>query len=456
MDEQKVAVENKLFDESVSNQKHIQNVFDKIPTSWYFTKLGELCSNKLGIIQTGPFGSQLHASDYKEVGVPVINPTHLGQNTITEDHLPFVAREDAERLARHYLAEGDILIGRRGDFGRNAYITVRQSGWLCGTGCLLIRLKNPKVDNHFLSYYLSTKQAQAYISQNAVGSIMPNINTTILSELPIALPTVSEQRIIARTLRTIQDAIQIWQREVDLERERKAALMQHLFTYGTRGEPTKQTEIGEMPESWQIISLGSKASLITKGSSPNWQGFEYSHQGIVFVRAQNVGWGRLELSDVAYLPEEFNIKEKKSIIRKGDLLITIAGTIGRSAVATEFVEGGNLNQAVAISRLIQDLMPSFVMSFLLTEMGQAQLRGRAKEVVQANLSLQDIAHLQVPFPSSDEQRSIVAGIDACVAKIAALEQEIKLLEELFRALLEELMTGRLSTIHRVAVPLPRP
>src|ERR1017187_8144034 len=106
---------------------------------WKIGVLRDFCSDELGAIQTGPFGSQLHASDYREVGIPVVNPTHLRLNGIDESNVPRIDKELADTLSRHYLREGDILISRRGEFSRYAYINSRYEGWLCGTGCLLVR-----------------------------------------------------------------------------------------------------------------------------------------------------------------------------------------------------------------------------------------------------------------------------------------------------------------------------
>ena len=115
-----------------------------------------------------------------------------------------------------------------------------------------------------------------------------------------------------------------------------------------------------------------------------------------------MGLGRLELSEVAYLPKEFNQKEKKSVLQKNDLLINIVGaSIGRAAVANDIVEGGTLSiKLVAIARLKQGVEPFFVMTFLLTLGGQFQLHKQKKDIARANLSLQDIKNLLIPLPST--------------------------------------------------------
>ena len=194
------------------------------------TSLGELCEDDLGIIQTGPFGSQLHASDYVQTGIPVVNPTHLGFNLIETERLPHVSEGLANSLSKHYLLEGDILISRRGDFSRFAYITSGEAGWLCGTGCMLVRLANPAIDNYFLALSMSLESVQNYLKQAAVGSIMPNLNTTILSQMPVVVPEIEEQRRIAEILRACETKVRALESEISLLHELLVAMLEELMT----------------------------------------------------------------------------------------------------------------------------------------------------------------------------------------------------------------------------------
>ncbi|MHC5827831.1 MAG: restriction endonuclease subunit S, partial [Nostoc sp.] len=123
-----------------------------------------------------------------------------------------------------------------------------------------------------------------------MGSIFKNLTTDIVKQFPIYLPPLSEQKTIAHNLRTIQKAKETRQRELELERERKAALMQYLFTYGTRNEPRKQTEIGEIPESWQVLKLG-QISQITSGGTPSRSNAKYWNGDIPWVKTGEVNYG---------------------------------------------------------------------------------------------------------------------------------------------------------------------
>lgn len=228
--ERKAALMQYLFTHGTCNEPSKKTKIGEIPQSWRIVMLGDLCLKGLGIIQTGPFGSQLHASDYESAGIPVVNPTHLRFNSIVDDAIPRISREKADCLSKHYLIEGDILISRRGDFSRYSYISQKYSGWFCGTGCLLIRLTHPEVDNYFLSILFSTEVIQNYLKLNAVGSIMPNLNTRILQDVPLTLPKIEQQREIAEVLRSCDRKITALEQEAAFLDELFRAMLEELMT----------------------------------------------------------------------------------------------------------------------------------------------------------------------------------------------------------------------------------
>ncbi|MEU3406839.1 restriction endonuclease subunit S [Streptomyces sp. NPDC006670] len=158
-----------------------------LANGWRRVTLGQLCAEGGGLIQTGPFGSQLHASDYVESGIPSVMPQNIGDNVISEDKIARIKGSDAERLSKYLLAEGDIVYSRRGDVKRRALVREHEAGWLCGTGCLRVRL-GTSTSPLFISYYLGEPAIQDWIAQHAVGATMPNLNTSILGEVPVVLP----------------------------------------------------------------------------------------------------------------------------------------------------------------------------------------------------------------------------------------------------------------------------
>ena len=178
---------------------------------WEVMPLGEVCRRGGGNVQTGPFGSQLHASDYVSDGIPSVMPQNIGDNKILYTGIAKITREDAERLSKYRMREGDIVYSRRGDVERRALVRKTEDGWLCGTGCLRIRFGDEFVYPRYAAHYLGHPSVREWIVRHAHGATMPNLNTTILSELPFVLPPWSAQVLIG-------DAIEAYDRKLDLNR----------------------------------------------------------------------------------------------------------------------------------------------------------------------------------------------------------------------------------------------
>jgi len=172
------------------------------------TTLGAICDAQGGAIQTGPFGSQLHTSDYTEVGFPVVMPTNIGDGGISEDGIARIGQQDVERLSQHKLMFGDIVFSRRGDVTKNALVGEREVGWLCGTGCLKVRLGKKSIANpQFVSYYLRLPETKEWLKRHAVGATMPNLNTSILAAVPVELPSLDTQDWVAGLLGSLDECI---------------------------------------------------------------------------------------------------------------------------------------------------------------------------------------------------------------------------------------------------------
>jgi type I restriction enzyme S subunit len=237
----KTATMAKVFQEGLRGGSVRKTDAGQIPASWAVERLSDLACEPDGFVQTGPFGSQLHADDYVTEGFPIVNPTHMDGDFINHARIPRISAEDASRLDRHRLRVGDILFSRRGDVGRHAHISIQEAGWICGTGCLLVRPSTNKIDPLYLSYALSRTEAQDYLRGQAVGSIMPNINTKILSSVPVPVPPMDDQRVIGQTLHLIAEAV----RQAEIKHRPLNALftstLQAVMTGQVRVKPLKAT-----------------------------------------------------------------------------------------------------------------------------------------------------------------------------------------------------------------------
>ena len=225
--------------------------------SWYSTTLGEHFSKNQGVIQTGPFGSQLHQSDYKEVGTPVIMPKDIVNNRIDVGTIAKVNNEDRDRLKKHIVKVNDIVYPRRGEITKRAFITEQEEGYICGTGCILIRNVSLNLDSQFLNYFLSDKKTTDWLESNAVGSTMKNLSGAILKKLPLVIPPMETQQKIASILSKYDNLIENNLKRIGLLEEAAQHLYKEWFV-NFRFPGSENTSINEktgLPEGWKRKSI---------------------------------------------------------------------------------------------------------------------------------------------------------------------------------------------------------
>lgn len=179
----------------------LDNYRPRIPIhpNWPVVTLGEVCN----AILTGPFGSALHQSDYVDDGFPVINPANIVDGKISTENVKRVSTETRDRLKEFAVREGDIVIGRRGEMGRCGIVVAEMDGWLCGTGCFVIRLK-PECLGRFMFFQLTSPTMRHYLDDQAIGVTMKNLNQEILSSVRLALPPLAAQQAIVAEIETEQ------------------------------------------------------------------------------------------------------------------------------------------------------------------------------------------------------------------------------------------------------------
>ena len=228
--------------------------------SWEKVKLGDISAN----IQTGPFGSQLHQHDYSEVGTPVVMPKDLIGGKISEQSIARVSQDHVQRLNRHIIQKGDILYSRRGDVGRCAIASDHETGWLCGTGCLRVTTDTTIADSKFVFYQLQQPEVVGWVEKHAVGATMLNLNTTILSNIPLLLPPIETQRRIADILSAYDDLIVNNRKQIKLLEEAAQRLYKEWFV-DLRFPGYEHTKIVDgVPEGWDRMPVGSLIGKINR------------------------------------------------------------------------------------------------------------------------------------------------------------------------------------------------
>lgn len=291
--------------------------------------------------------------------------------------------------------------------------------------------------------YFFLKTAFDELNDGTTGSTIPHVSKLTLMALQIPVPPLTEQRLISSLLFKLESAIEIQDQLVTVTAELKRAAMRELFTRGLRGEPQKDTEIGPVPESWAIRPLGEVFEIV-QGISLK-RNLSDGTDGIPFLRTSNVYWGRIDLSNVSrmHVPPE-TIGDRW--LRQGDLLVCEGGEIGRAAVWERDESGVTYqNHLHRLRPLDTDAAnPKFAAAWL--EIGFCHRKvyeGAGNKTTIPNLSRARLAELSMPLPSIEEQREIVAILDAIDRKIDLHRKKKQVLEALFKALLHKLMTGEI-------------
>lgn len=212
-------------------------------------------------IQTGPFGSQLHQSDYSEMGTPVVMPKDLIGGSISEASIARVSADHVARLSRHKMSPGDIVYSRRGDVGRCALVTPKEQGWLCGTGCLRVTIDPDKANPMYVFYYLQLPKTIAWIENHAVGATMLNLNTSILGNIPIRLPDISTQDKVVSVISAYDDLIATNQKQIALLEEAAQRIYKEWFIdFRIPGYEETAFDNG-IPNEWHYGDLGEVAQF---------------------------------------------------------------------------------------------------------------------------------------------------------------------------------------------------
>jgi type I restriction enzyme S subunit len=201
-----------------------------VPEHWDVPSLGAASMS----IQTGPFGSQLHASEYIAGGTPVVNPSHMRAGSIYADAQVAVSEEKATDLERHRLKVGDVVMARRGDLGRCALVKDEQEGWLCGTGSLRIRPRLEVLEPSYLVELLGSSGIRDSLTLSSVGATMDNLNAGMVARLRLPVPPLHEQaaimKRISQTSAAVRSAVARAQSEISLLQEYRTRMIADVVT----------------------------------------------------------------------------------------------------------------------------------------------------------------------------------------------------------------------------------
>jgi type I restriction enzyme S subunit len=309
---------------------------------WTSCTVQDLLKRGEAELKTGPFGTQLHASDYVKEGTPVINVRNIGLGNIIQDKLEFISEKTVLRLRSHLLEQGDIVFGRKGAVDRHTYIQKQNSRWFQGSDCLRLRLKSPSIDPKFISFCLLSETHKRWMTnQCSHGSTMASLNQEIVSRIPLYLPPLTTQRKITAILSAYDDLIKNNTRRIAILDEMAQSLYREWFVHfrfpGHEKKRLVESELGLIPEGWEVKTIGEVVEILG-GGTPATSNLEYRDDG-------NINW--FSPSDLTAVGTMFITNSTKKITTLGlqkssarmfpaySVMMTSRATIGVVAINTQ-------------------------------------------------------------------------------------------------------------------------
>ena len=339
-----------------------------------------------------------------------------------------------QRIKRATPQGGDIIITREAPMGEVGMIP---EGIVCCLGQRMVLLRaNPEIcDNYYLLYSLQSRYVQHQISwSEGTGTTVSNLRIPHLEQLKIPYLPLSKQRQVSSVLRCLEG-------KIEQNRVINDNLQQQLRTI-FRAKFTDNPEL----ERIERKPLSELCNVVTKGTTPTTLGKSFVESGINFIKAESIlDDHSIDKSKFAFIDEETNTLLKRSVIHAGDVVFTIAGTLGRFALIDDSVLPANTNQAVAIIRVdAKKILPEYIYTCFIGGWHTDYYTKRVQQAVQANLSLTTIKSLPIPVLDKGEMDEYLRLILPIIKAIKGNEAQNENLAMLRDSLLPKLMSGEID------------
>ena len=336
---------------------------------------------------------------------------------------------------RYKLHKGDSIIARTGNtIGVCTYIEDDIES-VYNNGLIRLTAKKELARERFLFYLIRSTDCQDYIQSIAYGtSTQPNMKIKDFLNFDIIVPTLEIQDKIIAIVDKIEKKIQV-------NTEINNNLEQQLRTI-FKAEFTDNPELENITQ----IPLSELCHVVTKGTTPTTLGKPFVESGINFIKAESIlDDHSIDKSKFAFIDEETNALLKRSIIHAGDVVFTIAGTLGRFALIDENVLPANTNQAVAIIRAdVEKVLTEYIYTCFIGEWHTDYYAKRVQQAVQANLSLTTIKSLPIPLLDEAKMSEYLSLILPLIKAIKTNEAQNEKLAALRDNLLPKLMSGEID------------
>ena len=404
-----------------------------MPSGWRSVRLGELA--KVNPEQLGNRTDPNYVLKYLDIAAIEQLGAIGASRTLSFAEAPSRARRRARA--------GDILVSTVRPYLRN-FARVRESlsNLVVSTGYAVIRPRD-EVDGRFLYQHVLSDGFVEFLKPRMSGSNYPAVKGDDVEAYTLSVPPLAEQRKIAAILSSVDDAIEKTQAVIGQVQVVKRGLMQQLLTRGLPGWHTrfKQTEIGEIPEEWDSMSLEDYCAQVTDGTHDTPKRVEH---GVPLLTSKNLRNGKLDLES-CYLISQNDFAEisKRSGVDPGDVIFGMIGTIGNPVVVPgDFQKFAIKN--VALFKLDGDLTKAdWLVAYLESPMFARRVLQQQTGNAQKFLSLGYLRRLRIPNASADERKEIVRALRVIDHRLRVQAECHASLMRIKSALMSVLLTGEL-------------
>ena len=384
-------------------------------------------TKRLGDVLQLNYGKSLPLKSRVDGAIPV-----YGSNGVVGTHIEPIVKKPG------------LVVGRKGSAGEVHF----SRGPFCpiDTTFYVTEDDAPDTDLEFLFYLLRHVDLRRITGDVGV----PGLNREMAYMEPVRLPSaLPEQKQIAYILSTVQRAIEAQERIIQTTTELKKALMHKLFTEGLHHEPQKQTEIGPVPESWEVCKVGDVAKIQSGGTPTREVAENWSDGTIPWVKTGEINYRVIHDTEEKITPTGL-ANSAARLFPKGTLLMAMYGQgITRGRVGLLEIEAAT-NQACASITPTDERRISSVFLYYFFEYHYEDLRKLGHGANQRNMNAALIRSFPLSFPKADEQRDIMSALESLDTKTLLHGRKRQQLQDLFRTLLHELMTAK-TRVHNAAV-----
>ena len=400
-----------------------------LPADWSADFFGNLVDFKLG--KTPPRRNSVYWKEGKYPWVSISDMTPHGVVTETSEK---VSQQAYDTVFRGCLVpEGSLLMSFKLTIGRISRLGMPA---FHNEAIISFQPDQETLSDDFLRYYLSQINYRDYQDTAIKGQ---TLNKGKLNSLEIALPPLPEQKKIAYILSTVQRAIEAQERIIQTTTELKKTLLHKLFTEGLRNEPQKQTEIGPIPESWEVVRIKSTGTIVT-GSTPSTENPEFYGGSYILISPADLDNGKYVRSAHRTLTKSGF--EKCRNIPRDSVLVGCIGNVGKLGMVNN--DCSATNQQINSIIPSEDFNPHFL--YYALQLCRPKLEQTAAKVTVPILNKSNFENFQITSPSRSDQDILAGHFGILDQKLAITEEKVTILRAIFCTLLHELMTAKTRVI----------